>query len=137
MRNLFWSVPFLLFGVQICASAATILPGTDIMVRNDRSIDVHAWDRGRIYPAHVARNVFDGDGNLVIPSGSYAELIANQSGPDQMALDLEFVMIDGARYTVDTTGPKFGVPNTGIQRGVRFPPESTLTFRFNQPLDVF
>lgn len=120
MRNLIWAVPALLLGMQICASADTILPGTQIVVRSDRSIDVHTWDQGRIYPAHVAQDVFARDGRLVIPRGSYAELVVRETGPNQTTLDLESVTVNGARYVMDTTGP----------------PESAITFQLEQPLHV-
>jgi len=55
MRNLIWIVPAILFGLQVTAIADTILPGTEIPVRTDRPIELHTWDQGRIYPAHVAR----------------------------------------------------------------------------------
>jgi hypothetical protein len=75
MRNLLWTVPALLLGMQICASADTILPGTQVAVKTDQPIEMHTWDRGRIYPARVARDVFARNGELAIPRGSYAELI--------------------------------------------------------------
>jgi hypothetical protein len=133
---------------------------TRIQVRSDQPINVHIWDRGRIYPAHVAQNVFTPGGNLVIPAGSPAELIIRQTGLDQMALDVESITVNGARYAMDTTGPNFHMPpgayNSGagligsVVRaiaggqvqvetqgdGIVVPAEATLTFQLEQPLHV-
>lgn len=153
-----WAAPALLIAMQICASAAFIPPGTQIQVRTDQPIDVHTWDRGRIYPAHVAQNVYSPHGDLAIPEGSYAELIVRQIGPDRMALDLESVTVNGARYAMDTTGPNFpannynngggllgnivgAISNGHVQvqtqgNGIMVPPSSVLTFQLQQPLHV-
>lgn len=77
------------------AKAAEILPGTNIQVRADAPIDVRRWDRGRVFPAHVAQDVFARDGQPVIHRGSPAELIVRQVGPGQLALDLESVTETG------------------------------------------
>lgn len=97
----------LFLGAQISAFAATVPPGTEIQVRPDATIDVSHWDRGRIYPAHVARDVFARDGDLAIRRGSEAELIVRQVGPGQFALDLESITSEGHRYVMDTTGPEY------------------------------
>jgi hypothetical protein len=97
--------------------ADTILPGTEIRVRSDRPIDVSTWDRGRIYPGHVADDVYAADGGLVIPRGSYAELIVRQVGEHQFVLDLESVQANGRRYVMDATGPHFNMPRSEYQNG--------------------
>ncbi len=159
MRNLIWSVPALLMGMQIFASADTILPGTQIQVRTDRPIEMHTWDRGRVFPARVARDVIARDGDVAIPRDSYAELIVRQIGPNQMALDIESVTVNGMRYAMDTTGPRFDA-NGDYNRGsgllgnivgaisgghvevesrgneIRIPPDVTLTFQLEEPLRV-
>jgi hypothetical protein len=133
MRNLIWAAPALLLGMQICASAATILPDTEIVVRSDQPIDAHIWDEGRTYPAHVAQNVFAGNGDLAIPAGSSAELVVHESGPNQMALGLVSVTVNGALYTTDT-----GVSQLRKQKnGALVPVYSTLKFRLAEPLRMF
>lgn len=158
MRNLLWTVPALLMGVQFCASAETIIPGTQIQVRTNVPIDVHQWDRGRIYPARVARDVFDRNGNVAIPRDSYAELTIRQTGPNEMALDLESVTVNGQRYVMDTGGPEFNTQaysnGTGLLgnivgaisgghvqvetqgNAVFVPRDSMLTFQLQAPLHV-
>ncbi len=107
MRNLLWTVPVILIGTQFAARADTIVPGTEIQVKTDQPIELHTWDRGRIYPGHVARDVFARDGDVAIPRGAYAELIVRQTGPNQMTLDIESITVNGSRYALDTTGPQF------------------------------
>lgn len=101
------AIPLILAGMQFAARADTIPPGTQLEVRPDGPVTVSKWDRGRIFTAHVARNVFARDGDVAIPEGSYAEMIVRQVGPDQMMLDLESVTVNGHRYVMDATGPEF------------------------------
>lgn len=104
MRSLFMAVPLLVAGIQFTAMADTIAPGTEIVIRTDGPIMVHDWDRGRIYTARVDRDVIARDGDVAIPRGANAELIVRQVGPNEMALDLESIMVNGRRYVMDTTG---------------------------------
>lgn len=117
MKQMIWTVPALLLGMQLAAVADTILPGTEIPVRPDQPIEVSRWDRGHIYPAHVARDVHARDGDLAIPRGSYAELIVRQISPDRYTLDLESVTVNGQRYAMDTTGPQFNMPRSTMDNG--------------------
>jgi hypothetical protein len=158
MRKILWAVPAILAVVQIGASADTILPGTQIAVRADQPIEVHSWDRGRIYPAHIARDVVARDGDVAIPRGASAELIVRQTGPGQMALDLESVTVNGMRYAMDTSGPQFNMPRGDYENGggllgniigaisggqvemrgneVRVPADVIVTFQLQEPLHV-
>lgn len=136
-------------------------PGIDIQVRADAPIDVSTWDRGRIYSAHVARDVFDRDGNVAIPRDSPAELIVRQVGPGQMVIDLESITAHGQRYALDTSGPEYNMPQSSYQSGngivgaivgaiagangeavhpnggeIRVPVGSLLTFQLREPLHV-
>lgn len=133
--------------------------GTQVQVQPNGPIVVAQWDRGRIYPGHVANDVFSPNGNVAIPAGSYCEMIVRQVGPDDYAVDVESITVNGRRYVLDTTGPRFDVHRfeqggglvggivgaiagaTGGQmeyRGnrIRIPAGSMLTFQLNQPLRV-
>jgi hypothetical protein len=68
---------------------------------------VSKWDRGRIYTGHVDRDVYARNGQVAIPRGASAELIVRQVGPNQLALDVESVTVNGTRYAVDTSGPEY------------------------------
>jgi len=117
MKTIIWTIPALFIGMQTAAMAATIAPGTEVPVRPDEPVHVNTWDRGRIYPAHVARDVYGRDGAVAIPQGSSAELIVRQIGPDELALDLESVTVNGQRYAMDTTGPRFNMPESSVNNG--------------------
>lgn len=158
MKYLF-AIPVLFAGMQFAARADTVLPGTEIRVRSNSPINVNKWDRGRIYPAYVANDVYAKDGNLVIPRGSNAELIVRQTGPDQMALDIESITANGHRLVMDATGPNFNMPENTYNSGsglvsgilgaigaatgtqvetqgshIYIPAESVLRFRLQEPL---
>lgn len=154
MRNFMWAAPAILLGISLSASAATIVPGTDIAVRPDQPIHLQTWDQGRIYPAHVSRDVFARNGDLAIPRGAYAELIVRETGPDQMTLDLESITVNGTRYAVEangpqvstTTSPLLGTIVNAISNGqvqlttqgntISVPADSLITFQLQQPLHV-
>lgn len=154
-----WALPAFL----ICSPmfADVIPPGVSVPVRSDAPIDVSHWDRGRIYPAHVARDVMARDGDVAIPRGSEAELIVRQLGPGQYTLDLESVTVNGRRYVLDTQGPQYNMPRTSYDSGngvvgaivgaiagangdqvqprgaeIRVPEGSMITFQLQEPLRV-
>jgi hypothetical protein len=116
MFKLFLAVPALLIGFSGLAQADEIVPGTEITVRTDESVNLDKWDRGRTYPATVDRDVFAADGNRIIPRGSPAELIVRQVGRHELTLDLESVMIGGRRYVINAPGEAYnthGRPGVG------------------------
>jgi len=150
------ALPLILGGLQIAAWADIVPPGTEIAVRPDQPITVARWDRGRIYPGHVSRDVYARSGEIAIPRGAYAELIVRQMGPNQLALDVESVTVEGRRYVMDTSGPQFNANRgaydngaglvgsivgaiTGVEaRGgaIQVPAGSEMRFRLDQPLRV-
>ncbi len=117
MKTLLLAIPALFVSMQTAVFAGTILPGTEIQVRPDNPVDVSRWDRGRIYPAHVARDVYAKDGDIAIPRGSYAEIIVRRINPDQYTLDLESITVNGRRYVMDTTGPQYNMPQNDYSNG--------------------
>ena len=159
MKALLIGIPTLLLGLLPSVFADVIVPGTQIQVRSDGTVDVSRWDRGRIYPAHVAQDVYDRDGDVAIPRGSYAELIVRRTGPDQYTIDLESVTVHDRRYVMDTSGPQYNMPQNEYNNGnglvgsiigaiagangqtvqsnggeVRVPGGSLLTFQLQEPL---
>lgn len=161
MLKSLWAIPAILIGLQVPMMADVVLPGTDIHVRADSPIDVARWDRGRIYPAHVVRDVVARDGDVAIPRGAQAELIVRQVGPGQLALDLESVTVNGQRYAMDTAGPQYNMPETEYNNGggvvgaiigaiagangeqvepngaeIRVPAGSVVTFQLREPMHI-
>jgi hypothetical protein len=104
MKQALLFFPIFLFAFHVPARADELVPGTDITVRTNERIELHHWDRGRIYPAVVDRNVYAKDGDLAVPRGSAAELIVRQIGRHEMALDLESITVGNRRYVVNAPG---------------------------------
>jgi hypothetical protein len=78
--------------------------GTNIIVRTDETIHIRATEGdGRIYPGVIDRDVFDKDGNMMVPRGSNAELIVRRVGRDEVAVDLDSITVNGHRYGVAAT----------------------------------
>ena len=87
----------------------SMLPaGSEISVRNDETIDSANAAPGSTYPASIARDVLDQNGNVLIPRGSAATLVVrqvNQGGTlsnGDFILDLDSVQVNGRRYIVNT-----------------------------------
>jgi hypothetical protein len=99
--------PVILFVLHVSARADVIPPGTEITVRTAETIALKRSDLGRIYPAVIDRDVYAPDGELVIPRGSPAEVIVRQIGPDEFAVDLDSVTVEGRRYVINAPGDVF------------------------------
>src|SRR5579885_625563 len=69
---------------------------TTIKVRNDVPIPAHP-NSGASYTATVSQDVTGTSGNVVIPKGSRARLVATKEGKDTN-LDLRYVTVNGRRY---------------------------------------
>jgi hypothetical protein len=87
----------------------TVLPaGTEIAVRTDENINSGNAAQGRTFPASMARDIMDANGNIVIPRGSAATLIVRQVNEGgtlsngNFVLDLDSVQVNGRRYAVNT-----------------------------------
>jgi hypothetical protein len=124
--------------------------GTVISVRTNESIEAQKGDN-RVYTGIVDQSVRGDSGRLLIPQGSKVELIVRVSQNNDLMLDLESVVVDGARYAIRTEpkqidarrddsliGGIVGAINGGEGRGrtVRVPRDSIVTFRLQQALDM-
>ena len=83
--------------------------GTEISVRNEETIDSGKAVAGQTFPAEVTRDVRDAAGNVVIPSGSNAQIVIRSAtkggrfrGASDLVLDLASVSIDGRQYGLST-----------------------------------
>lgn len=92
-------------------STSHVVPaGTRISVRNEDTIDSARASEGQTYPAEVARDVLDADGQVVIPRGSNATIVIRSAskggrirGASDLIMDLESVSVDGRLYQLSTT----------------------------------
>lgn len=93
----------LLIGLTLTALAfgqvRVIAPGTNVTVRTNESINVRQAS-GQVFSGTVQQEVFDRDGNIVIPRGADAELVVRNVGPSDLAVDLESVAFNGQRYAI-------------------------------------
>lgn len=90
------------------AWAQTLSRDTEIKVRTDTAIPAKPEANSR-YTASVSNDVTDSSGNVVIPRGSRAKLVAVPNG-DDTTLDLESVNVNGRRYMLTAEGGKRSAP---------------------------
>lgn len=76
----------------------TIDAETTLMVRTTEAIDVKSAD-GLVFTGTIEEDVLDRNGEVAIPAGATAELMARKNG-DEMTLDLESITVNGQRYAV-------------------------------------
>ena len=88
----------------------TIPSGTEIKVRTDTAIPAKPAADSR-YTASVSQDVKDNSGNILIPRGSRARLVAvpSDDGKDTN-LDLRSVNINGQTYRMEAAGKGTGAP---------------------------
>src|SRR5207248_5899093 len=83
-------------------------------VRTNETINANDSD-GRVFTGVVEQDVTNSNGNVAIPKGSNVELMVRKVSNNEVALDLDSVMINGQRYGVEaeenavTSGRKEGI----------------------------
>jgi hypothetical protein len=75
--------------------------GTTVTVRTNETINTRDND-GRVFTGNVEQDVRDRSGNIAIPQGSDVEMIVRSTTNNEIALDLDSIMVNGQRYSVDT-----------------------------------
>ncbi len=117
MRKLSILLTFLLLaGLAAWAQTRTLSEGTDIKVRTDTAIPAHPTS-GAVYTATVSDDVPDMSGNVAIPRGSRARLVATptDNGKDTL-LDLRSVIINGRGYNLTAAGKSTGSSGLGANK---------------------
>lgn len=106
--------------LAVAQHPGTIPDGTEITVRTDEAIDADAQnaDTSRLYSGKVSEDVRDGDGNVLIPKGSPAQLAAIRDS-NGLSLDLRAVTIQGQRYRVESGGVAAGSQKEGVGKNKR------------------
>lgn len=101
MKKTLAALPALVLGFSMAASAQDVVPtGTTIAVRTNEMIETHNSSDGRIYSGVLDQDVMDRDGRVAIPRGSTAELAVRNTARNEMAVDLESIVVGGRRYVV-------------------------------------
>jgi hypothetical protein len=104
-RNFLLAALFLLVtALAVSAQQSSIPSGTEIKVRTDSAIPAQPAADAH-YSATVSKDVTDSSGNILIPHGSRADLVAvpKDNGKDT-TLDLRSVAINGKNYLLETSG---------------------------------
>lgn len=114
-RYLLLAIVVLATTALLAQTQATIPQGTEIKVRTDTPIPAKPAN-GTTYTATVSTAVKDQNGNVVIPTGSRAQLIA-ETTPDgkDTNLDLRSVTINGRHYALNAPGENV---NSGAPGGL-------------------
>ena len=107
LKNLFLSL-VVLATTSLFAQTTHVLPqGATIKVRTDSAIPAKPAVGSR-YSATVSDDVLDQSGQVSIPRGSRAQLVAEpatgSTGSKDVALDLRSVTVNGQRYDLSATG---------------------------------
>jgi hypothetical protein len=90
------------------AWAQTLPKDSQIKVRTDTAIPAKPPANAK-YAASVSNDVADSSGNVVIPRGARAQLVAVANGNDT-TLDLRSVTVHGRRYLLTTQDNKSSAP---------------------------
>jgi hypothetical protein len=77
--------------------------GTTISVRTTETIDADESD-GRVFLGVVDQDVRNRNGTVAIPAGSDVELVVKNISDDELAVDLDAVIVASRRYGIDAEG---------------------------------
>ena len=88
-----------------------VLPmGTKVPVRTEETIDSATAAEGQTYAAEIADDVFDANGDVVVPRGANAQIVIRSAtkgnrfhGTSDLVLDLQSISVGGKQYLVSTT----------------------------------
>jgi hypothetical protein len=119
MRNLIPAIVIAAgFGFSLSAQVDRVPAGSEIVVRTNETVDAKHPSDSRIYTAVVDRDVTDRSGRVVIPRGSDANLIMRDASSSEIVLDLDSVMVNGQRYTVNTSSETVSSEGQSRKEGV-------------------
>ena len=120
MKRTMLFATFLALMTAASANAQRTVPeGTDIKVRTDTSIPATPAPNSR-YSATINKDVTDSSGNVIIPRGARARLVAipSEDGKDTN-LDLQSVSFHGRRYLLQAPGETSGGAPGGLGANAR------------------
>ncbi len=87
-----------------------VLPGTNLPVRTNETIETHSRD-GRVYYGRIVEDVRGNDGQVAIPRGSDVELIVRRARDNDLILDIESITAYGQRYAIETQAERLESSN--------------------------
>jgi hypothetical protein len=88
-----------------------VLPvGTKVPVRTEETIDSATAVEGQTYAAEIADDVFDANGDVVVPRGSNSQIVIRSAskggrfhGTSDLVLDLQSISVGGKQYLISTS----------------------------------
>ncbi len=115
----FMTIFVLLTSLVGWAQTRTLSEGTEIKVRTDTAIPAKPT-AGAVYTATTSEDVPDSSGNIAIPRGSRARLVATPTsdGKDTL-LDLRSVIVNGRSYNLSAAGSGKSTGSSGLGANVR------------------
>jgi hypothetical protein len=129
-------------------TAFTAIPRhTKVRVLTTESIETQSGD-GRVFHGKVAKDVFGGNGNVLIPKGSNVELMVKSLADDRLVLDLNSIETNNEQFQAESSReamPDASVAGAGAVGGVQIstsgerievPKDSLVTFRLNEAFQV-
>ena len=92
----------LMFAIAMFAAASRVVPsGSEIKLRTDETINATPSNAGHAYTASVSQDVTDANGNVVVPKGSRASLMAVKgASANEVQLALKSLTVNGHKYIV-------------------------------------
>jgi hypothetical protein len=113
------SIFLLLAGMAAWAQVRTLSEGTEIKVRTDTAVPAKPT-AGAAYTATVSDDVPDTSGNIAIPRGSRARLVATPTNDGKdVLLDLRSVSVNGRRYDLTAGGGGKSTGSSGLGANTR------------------
>ena len=95
---------------EIHTKTYVLLVGTKVPVRTEETIDSATAAEGQTYAAEIADDVFDANGDVVVPRGANAQIVIRSAtkgnrfhGTSDLVLDLQSISVGGKQYLVSTT----------------------------------
>lgn len=120
MKNIKFIVIFLLLASLVgWAQTRTLSEGTEIKVRTDTAIPAKPT-AGAAYTATISDDVPGTSGNIAIPRGSRARLVATPTNDGKdMLLDLRSVTVNSRRYDLTAAGGGKSAGGSGLGANTR------------------
>lgn len=95
---------------EIHTKTYVVPAGTKVSVRAEETINSANATEGQTYPAEITDDVFDANGDVVIPRGSNAQIVIRSAskgghirGASDLVLDLQSITVEGQQFMVSTT----------------------------------
>jgi len=115
---------------SVIQAQAVVEPGATIRVRTNDAIDAGDGNR-RVFSGTLEQDLLNRNGRVAVARGSEVRMTAREVSRNEMAVDLNSLIVNGERYNVSS-----GAQIVGRGRRAYIPANSVLTFRLDEPLRI-